>query len=166
MSNTIAQNLQRLQTTRTNITNAITNKGVTVPSGSGFEDFAGLIDSISASENLITGSIVGSGYTMMNANAYRFGRLIAVNFSGLISSNLSLKSIASNTSLQGLNLPSSKPSGTVESVNAVYYDASGEYTATANFTYQWAAGNYYSNSNKSAKSGEIFSFSHIIVLPE
>lgn len=43
MPNTIAQNLQRLQTARTNIANAITNKGGTVPSGSGFEDFSNLI---------------------------------------------------------------------------------------------------------------------------
>lgn len=46
MPNTIGQNLQRLQTARTNITNAITNKGVTVPSGSGFEDFPNLISQI------------------------------------------------------------------------------------------------------------------------
>ena len=43
MPNTIEQNLQRLQTARTNIANAITNKGGTVPSGSGFEDFSNLI---------------------------------------------------------------------------------------------------------------------------
>jgi hypothetical protein len=43
MPNTVAQNLQRLQTARTNIANAITNKGGTVPSGSGFEDFSNLI---------------------------------------------------------------------------------------------------------------------------
>lgn len=43
MPNTIAHNLQRLQTARTNIANAITNKGGTVPSGSGFEDFSNLI---------------------------------------------------------------------------------------------------------------------------
>ena len=46
MPNTVAQNLQRLQTARTNIANAITNKGGTVPSGSGFEDFSNLISQI------------------------------------------------------------------------------------------------------------------------
>lgn len=46
MPNTVAQNLQRLQAARTNIANAITNKGGTVPSGSGFEDFSNLISQI------------------------------------------------------------------------------------------------------------------------
>ena len=39
MSNTIAQNLARLQTARTNIGNAIVERGGTVAQGDGFEDF-------------------------------------------------------------------------------------------------------------------------------
>ena len=39
MPNTIAQNLQRLQTARTDIANAITTMGGTVTQGDGFEDF-------------------------------------------------------------------------------------------------------------------------------
>jgi hypothetical protein len=39
MPNTIAQNLQRLQTAKTDIANAITTMGGTVTSGDGFEDF-------------------------------------------------------------------------------------------------------------------------------
>ena len=39
-NHTIAENLQRLQTARTNIATAITTKGGTVTSGDGFEDFA------------------------------------------------------------------------------------------------------------------------------
>lgn len=39
MPHTIAENLQRLQTARTNIATAITTKGGTVTSGDGFEDF-------------------------------------------------------------------------------------------------------------------------------
>lgn len=43
---TIAENLQRLVDAKDDISTAITNKGVTVPQGSGLEDFASLIGSI------------------------------------------------------------------------------------------------------------------------
>lgn len=46
MPNTIAENLQRLQNARTAISTAITNKGGTVPTGAGFEDFAAAIATI------------------------------------------------------------------------------------------------------------------------
>ena len=46
MSNTIAQNLQRLQTARTDIANAITTMGGTVISGDGFEEFVADIRTI------------------------------------------------------------------------------------------------------------------------
>ena len=39
MSNTIAENLQRLKDAKTDIATAITNKGGTVNTGDGFEDF-------------------------------------------------------------------------------------------------------------------------------
>lgn len=47
MPNTIAENLQRLQNARTAISTAITNKGGTVPTGAGFEDFPTAINTIS-----------------------------------------------------------------------------------------------------------------------
>lgn len=43
---TIAEKLQSLIDDKTAITSAISNKGVTVPDGSGFNDFADLIDGI------------------------------------------------------------------------------------------------------------------------
>lgn len=46
MPNTIAENLQRLQNARTAISTAITNKGGTVPTGAGFEDFPTAINTI------------------------------------------------------------------------------------------------------------------------
>lgn len=48
MPNTIAENLTRLQTARTNIATAITGKGGTVASGAGFEDFPTAIGTIPA----------------------------------------------------------------------------------------------------------------------
>lgn len=42
----IASEIQALQTDKDNIATAISNKGVTVPSGSGFDSFAGLINDI------------------------------------------------------------------------------------------------------------------------
>jgi hypothetical protein len=47
MPHTIAENLLRLQTANTNIASAISAKGVTVPSGSGLEDYPTLIGDIS-----------------------------------------------------------------------------------------------------------------------
>ena len=47
-SHTIAENLTRLQTARTNIATAITTKGGTVASGAGFEDFPTAIGTIPA----------------------------------------------------------------------------------------------------------------------
>lgn len=46
MPNTIADNLQRLQDARDDIATSIASKGVTVPFGSGLEDYPDLIDSI------------------------------------------------------------------------------------------------------------------------
>ena len=47
---TISQNLQRLQTAKTDIATAITNMGGTVNSGDGFEDFASDIENIPTSQ--------------------------------------------------------------------------------------------------------------------
>lgn len=62
-SHTIAQNLQRLQTARTNIASAITTKGGTVASGAGFEDFSTAIGTIPSggSATLITKNISANG---------------------------------------------------------------------------------------------------------
>lgn len=57
MSNTISDNLIALSTAKTNIANAITNKGVTVPYGSGLLDFPTLINSISGGSEVTEGSL-------------------------------------------------------------------------------------------------------------
>lgn len=51
---TIAENLQTLQNDKLAIASAISNKGGTVPSGSGFNDFASLIESIPSGESFQT----------------------------------------------------------------------------------------------------------------
>lgn len=56
---TIAQNLQSLIDDRISIANAITAKGVTVPSGSGYNDFASLIASIPSGSSIQQGEIYG-----------------------------------------------------------------------------------------------------------
>lgn len=48
----IASEIQALQQDKTDIATAISNKGVTVPSGSGFDSFAGLIASISKDKKM------------------------------------------------------------------------------------------------------------------
>jgi len=52
MPNTIADNLARLQTARTDIANAITTKGGTVAAGDGFEDFPADIATIQSIPNI------------------------------------------------------------------------------------------------------------------
>ena len=54
MPNTIAENLTRLQNARTAIATAITNKGGTVPTGAGFEDFPTAINTIAGNTATIT----------------------------------------------------------------------------------------------------------------
>lgn len=51
---TIAENLQMLQNDKLAIAGAISNKGCTVPSGSGFNDFASLIETIPSGESFQT----------------------------------------------------------------------------------------------------------------
>ena len=51
---TIAENLKMLQNDKLAIASAISNKGCTVPSGSGFNDFASLIESIPSGESFQT----------------------------------------------------------------------------------------------------------------
>ena len=53
----IASEIQALQQDKSDIATAISNKGVTVPSGSGFDSFAGLINDIpSGGSNIQTGT--------------------------------------------------------------------------------------------------------------
>lgn len=54
MPNTIEDNLTRLQNARTAISTAITNKGGTVPTGAGFEDFPTAINTIAGNTATIT----------------------------------------------------------------------------------------------------------------
>lgn len=63
MPHTVAENLTRLQTARTNIATAISGKGGTVAEGAGFEDFPTAIGTIPAggSATLITKSIDANG---------------------------------------------------------------------------------------------------------
>lgn len=70
-TNTIADNLLRLQTARTAIATAITNKGGTVTTGDGFEDFPTDIATIpTGSATLITKSIDANGtYNASSDNA-------------------------------------------------------------------------------------------------
>lgn len=51
----IASEIQALQQDKRNIATAITNKGITVPSGSGFDSFASLISSIAIGEKIAYG---------------------------------------------------------------------------------------------------------------
>ena len=82
-THTIAENLQRLQTARTNIASAITTKGGTVTSGDGFEDFATDIATIPSGggqaetdlSNLIsrtnnTSLTIPNSVTVIGANAF------------------------------------------------------------------------------------------------
>lgn len=70
MPNTIAQNLQRLQTARTDIANAITTMGGTVAAGDGFEDFPAGILGIPA------GSTSGAAYyTKFPRTSTGYGKL-------------------------------------------------------------------------------------------
>lgn len=59
MPNTIAENLQRLQTAQTAISSAIAAKSVVVPSGSGFEDFPDLISQIVTAPAFYEGTLLG-----------------------------------------------------------------------------------------------------------
>mgnify|MGYP003289926517 CR=1 FL=1 len=81
---TIAENLTRLQTVRTNIASAITTKGGTVASGAGFEDFptaigtipsgggGGSQDLIDLIERDITSISIPSGVTKLGPYAFGY----------------------------------------------------------------------------------------------
>lgn len=77
---TIAENLTRLQTARTNIATAITTKGGTVAAGAGFEDFSTAIGTIPAGggddsfakliDRSITSAVIPSGVTKIGDYAF------------------------------------------------------------------------------------------------
>ena len=77
-NHTIAENLARLQSARSDISDAITAKGGTVTAGDGFEDFADDIATIpSGSSTEITGTI--SGYYIGSGSiAKRFGDIVII----------------------------------------------------------------------------------------
>lgn len=96
-SHTIAENLTRLQTARTNIATAITTKGGTVASGAGLEDFPTAIGTIPAgggSQDLIdliegdnTGFTIPSGTTCISIGCfYRKLNLASVTIPNTVTS--------------------------------------------------------------------------------
>ena len=113
MPNTIETNLQRLVQAKSDITNAIINKGGTVGSGDGFESFANDISSIpSGSSGIETGTVeyidISSSVTTSGTlSAYRSGDIICIygdiNFNSSYDFNLSKdKSIAQ---ISGISIP-------------------------------------------------------------
>ena len=168
MPNTIAQNLQRLQTARTNISSAITNKGVTVPSGSGFEDFANLIGSISAGESLIEGNVSKASSSLMldKAYAYRLGRLVTIFIVVSPGEGMTVRDTLGALSVSGLNLPSSKPSGTVEYHCASYLKESNNHSSITSAYYDWSTGKLTSDSSYVVAQDSWVHISIIYVLPQ
>lgn len=68
-AHTIAENLARLQTSRTDIANAITAKGGTVNIGDGFEDFASAIAGIPDGTEILDLTTSDSTVTTNNVHA-------------------------------------------------------------------------------------------------
>jgi hypothetical protein len=83
MPNTIADNLARLQTARTDIANAITTKGGTVTSGDGFEDFPAEILGIPAGAQEIDGTFtrdsnLPSGWGLTVSTVQQQGKYVKI----------------------------------------------------------------------------------------
>lgn len=76
-NNTIADNLGRLVTAKTDIANAITTMGGTVNEGDGFEEFPADIATIPSGGEIIEGTI-RNGSSTTNNRAYRIGNMVFV----------------------------------------------------------------------------------------
>lgn len=101
---TIAQNLQSLIDDRISIANAISDKGVTVPTGSGYNDFASLIASIQSGTNIQQGEIYGVNIypTTEYSTIYYDNNKIFVCAKFVIDENLSIRK---NSPLIDISVP-------------------------------------------------------------
>lgn len=123
MANTIAENLSRLVTAKTDIANAITTMGGTVSAGDGFEDFPADIATIPSGGEILYGSI--EPYTTSNkpttiyegSVAFRIGQIVVIHVRWSYNSNIPSYDngiLASDgikvASIVGLDLPSTEPS--------------------------------------------------------
>jgi len=149
----IADKITRLSTAKTNIANAITNKGGTVTSGDGFEDFAtdiGTIPTSSYSGNAVQGDVLSgktfysSSSTLQTGTMTNRGAVSASvgynqsytipqgyhNGSGSVSCSVAAGTITNNTS-------GGASSGTINAGNQIkigagYYPSDTYYTAEEN----------------------------------
>lgn len=97
MPNTIAENLQRLQTARTAIATAITTKGGTVTQGDGFEEFPADIATIPSGGGTVRSGIIiaSSNISNLSGNVYRIGNIVFGSFSGDITTdNIGSKTVS------------------------------------------------------------------------
>ena len=86
---TIAENLSRLVTAKTDIANAITTMGGTVNTGDGFEEFPSDILGIPSGGEIIEGTI-RSGSSTTNNRAYRIGNMVFVGCTAVGTSSTTL----------------------------------------------------------------------------
>jgi hypothetical protein len=77
---TVQAQIVALRAARTAITTAIAGKGVTVPAGSGFADFANLIDSISAGAATVPAALTSGQWTVTDTEE---GGAISINITEL-----------------------------------------------------------------------------------
>ena len=113
-SHTIAENLTRLTTARTNIATAITTKGGTVAEGAGFEDFPTAIGTIPSGDDsfgklvdgLIVTAVIPSGITKIRDYAFESCRsLTSVTVPNTVTA-IGMNAFSNCTSLTAVNIPS------------------------------------------------------------
>ena len=115
-THTIAENLTRLQTARTNIATAITTKGGTVAEGAGFEDFPTAIGTIPAGgddsfakliDRSIVTAVIPSGVTSIGLSAFDgCTALTSVEISSSVTS-IGNSAFYNCTALTSVEIPSS-----------------------------------------------------------
>lgn len=118
MPNTIADNLARLQTARTDIANAITTIGGTVTSGDGFEDFPAEILGIPVGSQIVEGVFTPSNINTTIAKVWGCEGFI---FGVIKGSATTVPGILGTVS--GIDFPSTEP-GTYAAYGAGYYRTS------------------------------------------
>lgn len=115
MPNTIADNLARLQTARTDIANAITTMGGTVSAGDGFEDFPAEILGIPAGSQIVEGVL-----TPNNPSSYAASKVWGCE--GFIFGYIKALPLNGMGIISGIDFPSTTPS------TYVFYCAGSYYT--------------------------------------
>ena len=153
----VQSEITRLTTAKSDISTAITNKGVTVPSGTKLDGMAALIDSISGGEDVIIKQVTfkpSSNYLLSD------NRCVVTHNCGKIPKAVFIFSDNTSNSYVGYGYIFNF-SGSNDTTNVSMYDSFGVSSGTCRVAFTTTTMKFTTDSNKRYKSGKNYYFTFV-----